>query len=109
MNRILEAVRLNRLNIERRLDEGVVDQEELDRLHSSLDMPMDEYSRFQDMKSLAVLAGVFSQDEGMTLYGYLGEVPYHFNEQPLEVKLVVTQVFKELLGRRIMRGLTVGA
>jgi hypothetical protein len=40
-----------------------------------------------------------SLDEAQTVYMYLGESVDTFNKQPLEVKIVLTQLFQELLKR----------
>jgi hypothetical protein len=64
-----------------------------------MDMALDEYCRFQTLKSLASTNGKLTLDEAQTVYGYLGNTPEHFNGQPLAVKWVLTEVFASLLKR----------
>jgi hypothetical protein len=64
-------------------------------------MELGEYAKFQELKSHAFAMGKLTQEEAQTIYGLLGETPAHFNRQSIEVKVVLTQIFKELLGARI--------
>ena len=66
-----------------------------------LDMEFDEYVKFQELKSLGSIDGTLSLEEAMTVYGYLGNTVEHFNAQPVPVKVVLTQLFAELIDRRI--------
>jgi hypothetical protein len=67
------------------------------RLHRELDMSILEHSRFQEVKSLAHLQGKLSLEDAQTIYSILGETPDVFNQRPLETKVVMTLVFKNLL------------
>lgn len=71
-------------------------QKTLDELHKSLDMDFIEYVRFQELKSVYV-GTKLTLDEANTVYRYLGNSLETFNKQPLEVKVTLTQIFKELL------------
>ena len=98
MNRVIAAIEKTKAAIETSLISGKITQEKLNGLHSSLDMTLPEYCRFQEIKSLAVATGQLTQDEGMTVYAYLGEGgPAKFNRQPVEVKISLTKLFSELL------------
>ena len=72
--------------------------EKLAELHKSMDMELDEYCRFQTLKSNAV-GSQLTLDEAQTIYGFLGNTLEHFNRQPLEIKWVLTEVFATLLKR----------
>ena len=78
-----------------------VAQEKLTALHKQLDMQLDEYVKFQELKSLAMMEGKLSEEEAMTVYGYLGNTLEHFNAQSVAVKVVLTKIFSELLSARI--------
>ncbi len=64
---------------------------------TKLDMNFEEYVRFQELKSLAVIEGVLTLEEGQTIYSLLGNIPDDFNSQDYAVKAVLTKVFLELL------------
>lgn len=64
---------------------------------SDLDMDFEEYCRFQELKSLAAVEGVLSQEEAMTVYSLLGETVDTFNDQDWATKAVLTKIFLELL------------
>lgn len=100
-NRITAAIGRTETRIADRLASGQVTQATLDDLHKKNDMALDEYCKFQELKSLAFAQGKITLDEANTLYGFLGEMPETFNSQPLAVKVVLTQFFVELLGLRL--------
>lgn len=97
MNRIATAISLQKINIDTRLDDGRTTPEAMTALDAQLDMCLEEYVRFQDLKSLAVSAERLTLEEGQLVYSYLGETPERFNRQPLEVKVILTNLFTELL------------
>ena len=101
MNRVTMKVEKIKKRIAERLEKGLTTQEKVDELNSILDMEMLEYVRFQEVKTLAVADGTLTMEEGMVIYGFLGETPEHFNEQPIAVKTVLTMIFQELLGRLV--------
>lgn len=101
MNRIISAVEVQELNIKNRLADGRTNQDNLDRLHKELDAEPMEYVRFQEIKSIAVVDQILTLDEGNTVYQYLGESPGTFNNQSLAVKVTLTELFRELLGRQL--------
>lgn len=82
---------------------STVSKDKLEDLRGKLDMALDEYVCFQELKSVASIDGKLTLDEAQLVYTYLGNTPEHFNAQPIEVKVVLTQLFKELLGARIAR------
>lgn len=100
-NRIAAAIEVQELNIKNRLADGRTNQQNLDILHGELDAELLEYFKFQELKSLAVSEQILTLDEGMTVYAYLGESPETFNKQPLAVKVTLTELFRELMGRRV--------
>lgn len=99
MNRVTAAIQRTKARLEQRLASGETTPEQAKDLHKRLDMDAGEYCRFQELKSLAMLEGRLSLDEAQTIYGFLGETTEHFNEQPVEVKSVLTMIFGELLER----------
>ena len=70
--------------------------EKLAALHKAMDMDFNEYCRFQTLKS-AHVGNKLTLDEAQSIYVYLGNAPEFFNEQPLPVKYVLTEVFAALL------------
>lgn len=103
-NRVTEAIARMEKRINDKLNHGETTQLELDRLYGSLDLSIDEYVRFQELKSIASMDGTLTPDEAQTIYMHLGETPYQFNDkQSLAVKCVLTQIFKELLEKSLVR------
>lgn len=72
--------------------------EKVAEISKSMDMALDEYCRFQTLKSAAV-GSKLTLDEAQMIYAFLGTTPEHFNAQPLAVKWVLTEVFASLLKR----------
>lgn len=97
MNRIESGVARCKARLDERLEAGIIAQSDVDTLHKQLDMEIGEYVRFQELKSLASVEGTLTLDEAQTVYGFLGNTPDHFNRQPVEVKVVLTEVFAKLL------------
>jgi hypothetical protein len=99
MNRVLAAIERRRKVL---IKEKGAAKEVLDKLHKDLDLSFEEYVVFQDTKSLAQMHGKITLEEAQTIYNYLGESgPDNFNKQPLEVKVVLTMMFQELMGWKI--------
>ena len=98
MNRVEAAIQQTSEMITTRLADGLVDQTKIDNLHRTLNMEFLEFCRFQELKSLAVASGKLSLEEGMTIFGLLGETPEHFNRQSVAAKSVLTRIFAELMG-----------
>jgi methyl coenzyme M reductase gamma subunit len=96
MNRILAGV----TNARQMIESKGLDLAKLVTLAQTLDMEFTEYARFQELKS-SMMGDVLTLEEANTIYGYLGNTVEHFNRQPLEVKIVMTQIFKDLLGIRM--------
>ena len=101
MNRVLTAIAATKKQIADRIASGLVTQAKVDGLHKELDMPLDEYVRFQELKSVASMDGTLTLEEAQTIYGFLGNTPDHFNSQPIEVKSILTKILAELLQKRI--------
>jgi len=101
-NRIVAKIEAQRLDIENKLNNNLLTPEKIQGTNDALNMPLDEYVVFQDLKSLAVLHNILTVDEGMTIYSYLGEAgPDNFNQSPIEVKIVLTKLFSELLSMKM--------
>jgi len=97
MNRIITAID----KITEQIKTKNLPQDKSESLNKALDMSLEEYCKFQDLKSVASISDILTMDEAMTIYNYLGNTPEQFNNQPLAVKVVLTQIFKELLDRHI--------
>ena len=93
MNRITTSIQKTRTMIEKKN----LDQTKLDTLSQQLNMSWEEYVMLQERKSLACASGRLSLEEAQVVYAYLGESVETFNAQPLEVKIVLTQLLQELL------------
>lgn len=96
MNRITLAVEKVKTQIQQRIETGLTTAEAVAKTHKELDMSFEEFCRFQELKSVATASGIFTLDEGQTIFRYLGGQPETFNKQPIEVKYVLTKLFMEL-------------
>jgi hypothetical protein len=101
MNRVSKSVTKMKAQIDKRIADGLTTAERVEDSRVPLDMDLDEYIRFHELKSLAVTQGKLTADEGQYIYRMLGETPASFNRQSIEVKAVFTSLFKELLGAQI--------
>ena len=70
--------------------------EELDNLSSTLDLTLEEFFRFQELKSVAA-GGVLESADAMYIYRQLGGTPDVFNSRSFAVKYVLTRIFQKLL------------
>ena len=104
MNRVELAIQKqeNRIEVVKATakGEGKTADELLDKLDKDLNVDAGDYVMYQEMKSLAVADGKLTLEEGMTIYGILGNTPEHFNKQPLAKKVIVTKIISELLAAR---------
>jgi hypothetical protein len=102
MNRVVAGIERMKAQIADRIAKGLTTAEKVEETRKALDMEWDEYTTFQNLKSIAVTSGKLTLDEGMTIYNYLGEAgPDKFNGQPVEVKATLTQILRELLQAKI--------
>jgi len=101
MNRITAAFARMEAQIAARIEQGLTTADKVAESGKSLDMDMEEYVKFQTLKSLAVAMGKLTEEEGMTVYACLGETLSTFNDQPVHVKFVLNGLFRELLQARI--------
>lgn len=99
MNRVTAMIERQAKRCADRLAQGIITQEQVDKLHRELDMSLSEYCKFQELKSLAVASGRISLEEAQTIYSFLGNTVEHFNKQNVSVKATLTQIFSELLDR----------
>ncbi len=100
-NRIEAKYKKMKEQIEKRIEDGLTTIEKAEKCGCELDMELQEYCKFQELKSLAVASRILTLEEGMTIYTSLGETVETFNSQPIHVKVVLTQLFAELLSQRI--------
>lgn len=97
VNRIAASVRKMEAQIKERISLMMTTKARVEATGKSLDMGLGEFARFQELKSLAVATGKLTAAEGQYVYALLGETPSVFNGQPVAVKAVLTQLFRELL------------
>lgn len=102
-NRVTAMIGRQEAELKRRLDANIITREQVDDAHSQMDMKLDEYVSFQNLKSLASTDGTLTLEEAGTVYGFLGETVETFNGQPLAVKIVLTKLYQELLGKSLRR------
>lgn len=101
MNRIINAIDTMEKQIKDRVAQGLTTQDKVNAMHSTLDLAIDEYVSFQELKSMASVSEKITLEEAQTIYCYLGNVPEHFNTQPVAVKVVLTKVYQQLLEWKI--------
>ena len=97
VNRVAQMIERQENTIAQRLATGQSTKEQVDALHKTLNMQLDEYCRFQQIKSLAFAGGKITADEAQTIYVHLGTSVDFFNSRPIAVKVVLTQIFQEFL------------
>jgi|SRR6185437_1327309 len=100
-NRITDAFTRMEAQIADRITNGLTTAERVRGLHQTLDMDLNDYAKFQTLKTLAVAQGLHTPEEGQSVYVCLGESVQTFNEQPIHVKSVLTSFFAELLTAQI--------
>ena len=91
MNRIETAIAKMQAKL------STTDKEKVDKVDIGMNVGIGDYVQYQEVKSLAVASGKLTLEEGMTIYGILGNTPEHFNKQPAAQKIVITKVMLELL------------
>ena len=96
MNRVTSAIESMRVNIAHRIAAGFTTQAAVDATANKLDMDLQEYVMFQERKSIAA-GNKLTAEEAQTIYCYLGNTLEHFNSQAVEVKVILTKIFSELL------------
>lgn len=101
MNRVYASIENLKKTLQERIQKGIITQETINENHATLDMPLDEFVKFQELKTLAMMHGKLNQDEAQTIYNLLGDTPETFNDQPYEVKYTLTKIFSELLNWKI--------
>ena len=100
-NRLSTGIEKCKAVLKARLESGELTQEKLNEANALLDMDMDMFVQLQNEKSLAMMDGRLSEDEALLAYMYLGESPSTFNSQPIEVKIVMNEMFATILRSRI--------
>lgn len=101
MNRVLAMISKLEAQLQQRIKDGLTTEEKAETQRQQLNMELDEYVNFQQLKSLATTDGTLTLDEGMVIYGYLGNSLDAFNSQSLVVKTVLTKIHHELLTKAI--------
>jgi len=97
MNRVLNRINEAAAMVKAKLNAGTVTAAQVSETHCKLDMNIAEYCSFQEVKSLAQASGKLTFEEAQTVYSYLGNSVEHFNSQGIGVKVVLTQLFAQLL------------
>lgn len=96
-NRVADAIAKTKIALEH------IPQEKYDEMGETMLFSTEEVMALQNQKSLAVAEGKLTVDEGNTVYSALGgemALPEHINEQPLEVRVVLTRLLAELMGMK---------
>ena len=93
-NRILVAVDAVRKAVKARK----LAPEKLAHLSENMNLSLDDFMRFQEIKSFAQLRGAITYEEALAIYGFLGNTPTHFNALPCAEKVALTQIFASLMG-----------
>ena len=101
-NRIIAAFDRMEKQIADRIAAGLTTAAKVAETSKALDMGIEEYCMFQELKSLAFANGKLAHEEAQTIYACLGETdPDTFNAQPVHIKAVLTGILKELLAAKI--------
>lgn len=100
-NRIRAAIDKKAIEIKAKLESGKLTQEKIEKNRKALDMGLEEYCMFQNLKSESWMNKLLNLEEANYIYRLLGEVPETFNSQPIQVKTVLTKLFHELLDIKI--------
>jgi len=95
MNRILRAIEKAKAVIAQKN----LSPEKVAEMSKKMEMNLEEYFLFQELKSALSGTGCLTTEEAQTIYNFLGTTPEHFNKQPLPVKWVLTEVFAAFLKR----------
>jgi hypothetical protein len=93
MNRIQVAIDSRRVQIEAARAAG----KDLTRADEAAKIDLDELVAFQNKQAAIHATGVLSLEEAQLIYATLGQTPDHFNQQPLEARIVVLQLMAEVL------------
>ena len=94
----MKMVELYAAHVDAKLKSGAITAAQVEQHRGKLDMDVSEHCLFQERKSLAQASGKLTLEEAQTVYAYLGNTVTTFNEQPIAVKAVLTNLFAELLG-----------
>ena len=100
-NRIENFIAKAENTIAQRIADGILTKEKEQETNKALDLSLTEFCKFQEEKSLAMMEGLITEAEAMSVYRYLGNTPSHFNRQSTAVKATLTNLFGELLNKRI--------
>lgn len=102
-NRIKDAVDRAELRVAAKLASGEITQAKADQCRKDMDMPLDEFCKFQSLKSFAFACGKLSLEEATYVFEMLGDTPSVFNARSVAEKTVLSQLFAELLELEIRR------
>ncbi len=98
MNRIEKVINSMHRTMMANIANGKTNKEQVKNVNKELDMDMEEFVKFHELKCIAVLNGTMTLEEGLTIYNLLGEAsPERFNGQPTHVKAALTEIFLVLL------------
>lgn len=97
-DRITAAIGRMKAQVAERIALGITTKSRVKATSKALDLDLAEHAHFQTLKTLAVANGKLTADEGQVVYRLLGGTPSVFNRRPVEVKYVLTSLYKELLG-----------
>ena len=83
------------------IDKKGLSPEKLEQMRKGLDMELDEYVTFQNLKSIAATDGTMELDAAQHVYNRIGNTVEQFNRLPLDEKWVFTELLQKLLNKKI--------
>lgn len=101
MNKIKVLIENCKDKINEVIASGLTTPEKVEENRQMLDMPMDMFCSFQNLKSLASMTGLLTLEESSYVYKLLGSQPSHFNSNDIATKLVLTKLYEKLLTEKI--------
>lgn len=97
-NRVLDLIEKRRGQIANGVKpDGSPITVDLVAFEKTLDLSLEEFVAFQNIKSRAQVLGKINLDEAMTIYAALGEGGNWAADTDLATKLIVTQIMEELI------------
>lgn len=87
-------------DIEEALKAKSPSEEDVEKASRSLDLDIPNFCQYQALRGWGVEKKCITQEDAAIMLKYMGNIPSYFNNQPLQVKVVLTKVFVILTMRR---------
>ena len=100
-NRVLTGIEIMAAQIKSRIEQGLTTQAQVDATSTKLNLDLEEWTMFQEIKSLALAQEKLTHSEATTIYAMLGNGPDDFAKLDVAQKVILTKIFQELLGWKI--------